>query len=619
MRQIGKIIQKIMLLLAAGTAAGTILLTSAYLLPINQEDYGVLINKLKSAWYPRVSELAYNQDIYFSTYLPDVLDDSSDMIMLYTALDTTEGNPLVRAMNSYSIAAGKYSYYWHGYVSVLRPLLLLFDYSELRILNGACQLLLVVLLTVLIGRRKGIGHILMLVSSYILLNTLAMPLALQYTWIFYIAYIGTYILLRNQDYFLKDSRYIYFFVCTGMLTSYFDLLTYPLFTWGMPIVWWIVMRQEQENGRFWIRQVVSTALSWITGYAGMWIMKWVLGSVILKENIFRAAFDEACLRSGIQEKYELFNRLKAIYDNWKHYEYKVYAIVLIAWLLWWAYRTLKAGWYRSTKRYAYFLIGMSSIVWYLAFSNHVQAHHFFTYRILGVSVLAFFAMILDSDVAGGRLDWKKRVAVCCLWGGAMLLSLPLLLLAKEKMWIHNGTYSSYQQLEMTPDKMLEVEFIPSYDKIMQIDVGVGCEGEEGQFEVTLWKEGVSEYQEVIPVAECRTNFQMLDVAWKLEAHMPYNLSIQVVGNDKPAYVWVTDGGMPLSEYRNLSLGGEILEGQPLAGTIYLCRDAVSRKTLLFLLMTWTGIWIAAAYTLGPDILIDSTAMRQGEDTHAHRV
>ncbi len=96
--------------------------------------------------------------------------------MLYTATDTTEGNPFVRVMNSYSEYRGAYSYYWHGYVCTLRLLLLMFDYSELRILNGICQFLLVLLLAVIIGKEKGMRYMFMLATSYFLLSPAGLSL-----------------------------------------------------------------------------------------------------------------------------------------------------------------------------------------------------------------------------------------------------------------------------------------------------------------------------------------------------------------------------------------------------------------------------------------------------------
>ena len=243
-----EMIKKSLILLAAGASLGTLLLTLAYMLPVSSVKRDASIEILESeGWYPRATVTTSAMYTNFHSFLPDVLDDSTDRIMLYTALDTMEGYPLVRAMNSHSEYMGNYSYYWHGYVSILRPLLLLFDYSELRILNGICQGILVLLLAFIIGKEKGPGHVLMLGTSWLLLNPSALSLSLQYTWVFYIAFGGTLVLLRKRAYFSSGLCYVYFFIAMGMLTSYFDLLTYPLLTWGIPLLWWTVLGGHREE------------------------------------------------------------------------------------------------------------------------------------------------------------------------------------------------------------------------------------------------------------------------------------------------------------------------------------------------------------------------------------
>ena len=346
MRHVVGIIGKSVLLIITGAVVGTILLTIAYALPVNMENRDASYETLEQeGWYPRATVTSRSLDTYFHSYYPDVLDDSTDKIMLYTAMDDSIGSPLTRAMDSYSDYVGSYSRYWHGYVVLLRVIFLFLNYTELRVVNGACQLFLVLILATIVGRKKGVPYVLMLATSYILLSSIAMPLGLQFSWVFYIAYFGTLILLLKTDFFEKNRRYIYFFMVLGMFTSYFDLLTYPLATWGLPLIWWIVMTEREERESFWTGRVVFSGFSWIVGYAGMWCMKWVLATLILGRNIFRSATLEASLWSGLQKTKEaaLSGRLQVIHVNWKHYEYKVYGVILAAWLIWWVCKFVFRG------------------------------------------------------------------------------------------------------------------------------------------------------------------------------------------------------------------------------------------------------------------------------------
>ncbi len=349
MKSIVKILEKMgkgILLILTGGIVGTMLLTLAYMLPVNTENRDASYDILEwEGWYPRASITSGSLDTYFYSLFPDVLDDSSERIILYTALDNSEGNPLIRAMESHNQWSGYYNYYWHGYVALLRPLFLLFDYTEIRTLNGICQLFLVVMLALLISKKKDIRYVFMLITSYVLMSPFALAMSLQFTWIFYIAYIGTWVLLRNQRFFQEKERFLFFFMVLGMCTSYFDLLTYPLLTWGVPLLWWIVMDAEEKGAFVWVKQVIATGFFWIAGYAFLWMTKWAFASLLLKQNVFAAAIEEVFIRSGVQKgtEFTFLARLQAVYMNWKHYSYPMFALLLGVWLLYWFYKLLARG------------------------------------------------------------------------------------------------------------------------------------------------------------------------------------------------------------------------------------------------------------------------------------
>lgn len=346
MKNIGKLIVKSILLIVAGSIAGTLLLVLAYMLPVNIENRDSSYETLEQeGWYPRSLVSSRSLDTYFHSFYPDVLDDSTDSIMLYMAMDDSEGNPLYRAMDSYGTYSGSYARYWHGYVAVLRPLLLLFDFAELRMVNGICQILLVLVLALMIGKKSGIRYVLMLVTSYALLAPSALAMGLQFTWIFYIAFIGTLVLVKKSEFFEEKQRYLFFFMILGMFTCYFDLLTYPLVTWGIPLIWWVTLDEVKRKETAWLKRVVTTGFAWIAGYAFMWITKWAYATLIVGWNVLEDGFSEAFVRSGTSEgkAYSLGTRLEAIYTNWKHYEYKVYAILFALWLIWWIAQMILRG------------------------------------------------------------------------------------------------------------------------------------------------------------------------------------------------------------------------------------------------------------------------------------
>ena len=593
-------------LLLACAVIGAMLLTLAYMLPVNTQIRDASYEQLASeGWYPRASISSASLSAYFHSYYPDVLDGSSDGIILYTAMDDSVGNPLMRAMESYNkVMEQGYTYYWHGYVSVLRPLMLLFDYSQLRLINGACQLFMMFGLAFLIGREKGIKYVFMLVTSYVLLSPIALSLSLQFTWVFYIAYGGTLVLLWKRDFFNEKRRYLFFFIILGALTSYLDLLTYPLVTWGIPLLWWIVMDKTEARESLWLRKVVSTGISWVLGYGIMWVMKWAIASLVLKQNIFESAINEIFVCSGMQagETFSLFGRLRAVYINWKHYAYTIYALILAVWLVWWVYCICRKGVRQGPKRFAYLLIGFSSIVWYFVLKDHTLGHHFFTHRIFAVSVLAFLAIILDSiplpekeSIIFSKNRWKEILAFPVI----LILALFFTLFIREELLVNNGGEQFYT-IQVDDGGGLEVAFSPTFQEITGLNLGLESKSRDGECKVTVLEMDTVKYQEIIKLADFDDgHFQKVNAAWKFDKKKSYRLTIEFNNISEAVYVWVTDNGaMPLIEYGELSVNGVAEPGQLLTGIAYWCIPT-SRTLQLFIAVSYAGVLLMGWYVLWP--------------------
>lgn len=585
------------IILIAGALAAYLLLALAYLLPVNQEHeqnaYEVMENE---GWYPSVLVLSRSLDTYFHSLLPGVMDGSTDRIMLEKAMDQSEGNVFTKALSM-----GGYSYYWHGYVSILRPILLLIGFVDLRFLNGILQILLMTALVHTVWRKKGKPYAIMMLTSYVLLMPLALAMSLQFSWVFYLSMGGCLLFIRNQGFFEVAHRFLYFFLIIGMLTSYLDLLTYPLLTWGVPVVWGLVLTEAKRSEIKHIWFVVSSGIGWIIGYAGMWVMKWVLGSIVLKENIFEAAMYEVFFRSGAlaEEAFSMADRFEAMYVNWKHYFYIWYAVILILWLAWGISRAIKSGWHASAKLPALFLTGASGIVWYFVLANHTAGHHFFTYRIYNICILAFLAVMLEAVQREAKEErtavpqTERRRTLCVLAIlGAVSVGLPFL--AREEIVAINGSLP-YTEKRLSGDMTLESEFVPTFDRIVSIGFCFLAE-RESRVEVTLWQgtEVVDSHVFVVN-AKDENAYYTTDTDWKLEAGAVYQIKMAVQDGGSVNVLVTEPEYMPLSEYPRFALGGLAQEGQLISGISYR-HFPLSKRFLAFLACTWFGILIAAALT-----------------------
>ncbi len=606
------IISKGIAIILGGILLGAVLITLAYCVPVNgqlrQESYATLESE---GWYPAIPNVTASKDEHFHSYLPGVLDGSSDRVMLYTAGNEIAENPLTAAMRSYNAYRDEdYSYYWHGYVVVLRPLMYFFSYTEIRMLNALGQIALLVALAVLISKKCGRAHGVMLLTSYALLMPMAMGFALHFSGVFYIAGAACFILLKKQSYLEKNSRYLYLFVVTGMLTGYVDLLSNPLLTWGILTIWWLIVCEKNGSRLSYLGRVVSTGISWVCGYGLMWAAKWLIGSIILKENILQAAIDEVYLRAGssVESAYGITERLDALYKNWKHYSYKIYFLILALWLAWIVVRSIRKGWKSTNKCPAFFLTGFSSVVWYFVLANHTGGHHFFTYRIFGISILAFMAMALEVLQPGGAISQamdkqdcgkaKRALLTMAGWAVIAVASVVPMKMAREELSVINGD-APVTSVILEQGAVAECTFIPSFSEITRMGFGMTSEGTQGEYVITLAEKGAGElYQEIVPIdAEDTTPYKSIPVDWKLEAGKEYDLRLEARGTDGAVSVVVTEPNyLPLSEYRYLWVGGIPQDGQLLAGLTYWALP-ISRAMQLFLLLTWSAVLAAIAVTV----------------------
>lgn len=358
------------------------------------------------------------------------LDNFTDSLMLLTASYSGNGNLIECAMNNYRISkkgstpyytmideideeeitVKSYSRYWHGYLIVLKPLLYFFNYSQIRIINTFCQILLTIVLLAMMYKRKIGLFIIPFLTSYIMINPMAIANSLQYSTIWYITIISMLVYLIFKDRIVANNLHYLLFTIVGMITSYMDLLTYPIATLGMLMV--LVLITENLNIRKSINMILICCFCWGLGYGIMWVAKWALASILLNENVFKTAIEAIQSRSsntynsGIEiERKALFKKLFKIFNN--NITEIIIWINFIGYLVYAKFST-KGNKFKkimldiiNNKKYVkildsipVLLVAFIPFVWYFALTNHSYMHTFFTFRSLVVFWFAVFSSIL---------------------------------------------------------------------------------------------------------------------------------------------------------------------------------------------------------------------------------
>lgn len=580
-------------LLLLAIALGALLISAANYLPVNPVNRQESLAQLDSeGFFPEVPSME-GGDGSFHSQNPTALELATDRLMVEMALYDGEDSGIIQAFRCFSTQSQyqkEYSRYWHGYVVILRFLLIFFNYYEMRIINGICQMLIFSAISYFVLKRKGVKYALAFATSYILLMPAALAQCFQYSWVYYAAFGSLLVFLKWEDYFEQRERYIYFFLLVGAVTTYLDLLTYPLLTWGLVITWWLLLQKDQGSIAGNVLKVIFSGISWITGYAVMWMGKWAVGSLVLRENLFQKAISEALLWTvdGMEESITLGERFRTLYINWETYSYKIYFVIIAIWGLYVLARGI-LGYTRDARMPALLLTGLSSIVWYVVMAGHTNMHHIFTHRIYGVSIAAFLGMALLSTQGKPALPtaekWLYHCLATALTGGGALL---LLLFLRSDYSVNNYAFSFEKILA---NDTISINFVPSFSRITRINIGISVEGgSAGEYRISLSDGEETIYERTVPVYEwSEGNLHELAVDWNLTAGKDYTLQIDQAKADGNTYLHVTaDGFIPLAEYKEITVGGEYLPGQMLTEVNYWCRP-VGKYNCLFWFFTFAGV------------------------------
>ena len=393
---------------------GWILLTLAYSLPTER-----ISKNLESS-------VRYFKETYpqFTKYDSSKLDLYTDALMLLTsAHKNTEAVYIESLLNKQIYYDGKnpvqtlnkaytkkqnlendidnaktfsYARYWHGYASILKPLLSYpsLHYGKIRSLNMVVQLGLFSLLCIGLIKLNKPSLIPIFIACWIFMNPISTLMCLQFSTCTIITFLALNFIIY---YFPKHDENLqhagYFFTIIGILTSYLDLLTFPLITLGLPLLTYFCIREEKNNISILesFKKALFFCWSWCLGYGGMWAGKWVLASIITDQNVFLQAYQAIIFRTNSSYNDQDFNVFEVLIKQFYAFDLVIF-ISLILTIIYIFYKLLKKYKIKNFKEnkisILYLSIILLPIIWYYILQNHAYIHEYFTYRNLTICLFA---------------------------------------------------------------------------------------------------------------------------------------------------------------------------------------------------------------------------------------
>ena len=294
--------------------------------------------------------------------------------------------------------AHPYFWYWHGYIVVLKPLLLFFNYNNIRILNMFGQLMCLITLVVLLFRRGFKDYILPFAVGYILMIPVTVCLSLQFSACYYMMLLSSIVLLKWKEYFEKGNNYWIVFLITGIGTSFFDLLTYPIVTLGTPLIIYFIMNKEDSFKKM-MGNLLEKVAFWGIGYVVFWIGKWGIASLLLHENCFVKALSKinqhtSMDASGLVEKFTVGEVLRR---GFVWIKTPMLDILVVAAFIYLIVKLIKS--HGASKKglklsIPLFIVSLFPVMWFVFASSHVYFHYWMEYRSCFVLIFGVLAALV---------------------------------------------------------------------------------------------------------------------------------------------------------------------------------------------------------------------------------
>lgn len=288
-----------------------------------------------------------------------------------------------------------YSRYWFATSGVLRFLLAFVNYQQIRSLLFIVVFILFVIICCALAQRIGIKYAVAFAIPLLLMRIYLIPNSLQYAPTTIISLIGVLAICLLGKTEKMKKYYPCVFLALGTLTAFFDLLTFPLITLGLPLVTALLFDLKSSQKKFNMKKIVLEFVKycaiWGVCYGATYFIKWVFTSLLLGENTIAIAIEQFFFRTGVNGEIE-FSRPEMLGTLFTTYYGKIGLVLLIAWLVASVIiMFVKKREFNWKKMVLFFAIALLPYIWYLVLANHSVWHFWMTYRIQAISLFAILA------------------------------------------------------------------------------------------------------------------------------------------------------------------------------------------------------------------------------------
>ncbi|MBO6027295.1 MAG: hypothetical protein J6P73_08630 [Bacteroidales bacterium] len=289
---------------------------------------------------------------------------------------------LLRRVNGETLQELHYARYWHGGSFLFRPFFLLMDFITLRFVLFIISSILLVMLLCAYYPKAGLMKTLALAMGFLMTYGFVTQFSMQFFPVLALTIIGCLMILKRSE--SADFGLLFFVI--GSLVCYFDLLTTPLLTLGIPLAVMLSLKEEDYLGfKDNLLKISKLILLWGAGFALTFVTKWAMASLVLGQNIFADAYGVSLYRMEADD----FSRWEAVTKNLGMINWWMVGIAAAIFLI---FNLIKYRKFHYQRMLLFLIIALMPYVWYLLLANHSYLHWWFTYRLQAVTVVCLLIM-----------------------------------------------------------------------------------------------------------------------------------------------------------------------------------------------------------------------------------
>lgn len=406
-----------------------IILTIIQLLVITIPNKAIEKNMLETTSYykenpERHSILIDNKD--FNVYLKDSLriDEYADTMIFnilwnlnnkdkniierqfymsyYNGNNFYETKNLVQTVEENKPANTSYYRYWHGSIIYIKPLLMLFNTQEIKVLNLILLTILSIYLLYLVFKKsKKLFFCLLL--SLLSINLLTVAYCFEYYFAILIMLITSIITMKTLN---KKNAYFYqLMIVSGTSICFFDFLTCETLTLTLPLLLRIIFTDQKIDKKN-IKFIIKSILAWGLAYVCTYLVKWFMAIIIISPNQIFNIWSHIAIRSY---KVPLFFQDQDI-NLFKHIPCLLFpfnllnnSIILILLILILSIIAFIFFIKEKKKTLTLLLISSLGLIRLLILPSHTIGHYFFDYRALLPLIMIIILILIE-----GTLNIKKQ-------------------------------------------------------------------------------------------------------------------------------------------------------------------------------------------------------------------